>query len=391
MSESNLATMPIGGTGIQLHHEWEKQKELIMRTVAIGLDEDQFRLFMYVAKARNLDPLQRQIHAVVRNTKEGDKWVPKMTIQTGIDGYRSIANRTGTYMPSDKEPRVDGAGGLDLRVTVWVKKFHEKSGQWMEFNATAWYREYVQTYKDNNGKQIPNSMWAKMPINQLTKCAEALALRKGWPEELGQIYTDEEMGQADSSFAQPADTRPSQQNKTQRDVGTLRQSKEPNRGHGNEGTERAGTTQPEMCAECRQINGHAADCKQAKKAAGNTDGKKPSARDQWPTRAGHDPKKHIGFDDALQLFKLETNLGIDEAEMKSFLDKNWKIQNRHTIPQAKFQEILGKMATQYGKNSAAENPDSEPEESESAEDTGERNTSTDGLFDQGGKGWKDPG
>jgi hypothetical protein len=50
----------------------------------------------------------------------------------------------------------------------------------------------VQAKKD--GK--PNSMWAKMACNQLAKCAEALAIRKAFPEDLAGLYAPEEMQQA---------------------------------------------------------------------------------------------------------------------------------------------------------------------------------------------------
>jgi hypothetical protein len=65
--------------------------------------------------------------------------------------------------------------------------------------AIAVYSEFVQLTKEGT----PNSMWRKMPANQLAKCAESLALRRAFPEQLSGLYTSEEMGQADNAHPLP--------------------------------------------------------------------------------------------------------------------------------------------------------------------------------------------
>src|SRR5262249_35392887 len=106
-----------------------------------------------------------------------------MTIQVGIDGFRAIADRTKCYAPSDKPVQFiyDDAKKTLFSATVFVKKFAQ--GTWHEYSGTAVFAEYKQN----------TTMWQSMPHGQLEKCAEAKALRRGWPEQLGQIYISEEM------------------------------------------------------------------------------------------------------------------------------------------------------------------------------------------------------
>jgi phage recombination protein Bet len=340
---------------VQVSREWESQLDLIQRTVAPGLTAEEFALFCHVARVRHLDPLQRQIHAVKRTTWDPEKngYVEKMSLQTGIDGYRSIANRTGLYMPSDRLPLAEDLGKENLRVTCWVKKFSNNDGQWHEFGATAYYREYVQTRKNKVTSKIePNAMWEKMPINQLTKCAEALALRRGWPEELGQIYVDEELPSTEPVYLPPEQHK---QNKTQREMGSLKVSSEPNRGHGNEGTQRV--PEQEICVECRQVNGHTEECKQnpknnAQAASAAQKEQKKSKREVWATQPGHDPAVHIPFDEGIQLFDLQRKLGITDEQIKEFLDREFEIQHRYMIRQDQFQQVLDAVRKTFGKETA---------------------------------------
>lgn len=237
------------------------------------------------------------------------------------------------------------------------------------------------------GKEGP---WKQYPDRMLQMRARGFALRDKFADALRGMAIAEEVSDYNTNV-RPKDIERGSLTTAQQ-LSTMSQSKEPNRGHGNEGTERK---QPEktMCAECRQIDGHADDCKQnPKNKTKKGDKEKVDKRDAWAKQPGHDPKKHIDFDDARQLFETQRNLKLSEEEMHAFLEKEFKIQHRYHIPKDKFQDVLGALARQYGQNSAAEeNLDAEPEESESAEDTGERNTAMDGLFEQGHRSQKDPG
>jgi len=158
---------------------------LITATVAKDATKEELAMFLYVAAKRGLNPLARQIHFVKRGNSG--------TIQTGIDGFRLIAQRTGQYAPSGKPTQfeVSKTGNL-ISATVYGNKI--MNGTAFEFSATAYYDEYVP--KMPNGQVFP--MWQKMPRTMLEKCAESKLLRKGFPEELSGLYSDEEMHQADN-------------------------------------------------------------------------------------------------------------------------------------------------------------------------------------------------
>lgn len=156
----------------------------------LGLDqaeESDLAVFFHTCVRTGLDPFRKQIYMIGRWDNRARR--TRYTIQTGIDGYRVIANRTGTYVGSD-ETWHEGTDGRPHSATVTVRKL--VNGVPFDFSATAHWTEYSQTDKD--GK--PAGLWAKMPHRMLAKCAEALALRKAFPEDLAGIYTDEEMSQA---------------------------------------------------------------------------------------------------------------------------------------------------------------------------------------------------
>lgn len=173
------------------------QVQLLKDTVAKGASDDELRLFLEVCKSKRLDPFGKQIHAVKRWDSTLRREV--MSFQIGIDGFRSLAERSGRYT-GQSAPMWCGLDGewrdvwLSQQPPAAAKMSVYKAGFEQPVTRIALYKEYVQTTKDGG----PNSMWTKMPSNQLAKCAEALALRAAFPEELSGLYTPDEMGQADS-------------------------------------------------------------------------------------------------------------------------------------------------------------------------------------------------
>lgn len=191
-----------------------EQVELVKNTICRGATNDELKLFLTVCHRKGLDPFSRQIHAVRRRQKVDDKWQEVMVIQTGIDGYRLIAERTGEVDGQDG-PYWCGKDGA--WVEVWTEDVNPhaakvvlfRSGRANPFTGVAHWDGYVQRKADGN----PVSRWANDPAGMLAKCAEALALRKAFPQELSGIYTDVEMGQADNPPAAPKAKMPKRKSK----------------------------------------------------------------------------------------------------------------------------------------------------------------------------------
>lgn len=154
---------------------------------------------------KNLSPIQKQIYLIPR--KDSVSGTIRYTYQTAIDGYRTIAERTGVYAGNDDYKFDDNLDEYSMikekrmtPTTATATVYKMIQGQRCSFSATARWEEYFP------GDKL-GFMWKKMPFLMLGKCAEALALRKAFPEALGGIYTDDEMKQADVTTSEPLNPR----------------------------------------------------------------------------------------------------------------------------------------------------------------------------------------
>jgi phage recombination protein Bet len=186
---------------------------LIRRTVASDTSDDEFAIFVHMARALRLDPLRRQVHAFVFNKTDPKK--RRLTLVTSIEGYRAIAARTGNYRPDEDEPSFitdedlrsnDNPAGL---VSCSVKVWQYAHGQWFPVTGTAHWAEFAPmktVWADNKPTDIKaldrSGRWGDMPFLMLAKCAEAQALRKAWPEDLANTFVGEEVDRARADILQ---------------------------------------------------------------------------------------------------------------------------------------------------------------------------------------------
>ena len=198
------------GTGLTIRAEqdwWDDKQLATLRSLGISeVSNADLAVFLHVCKRTGLDPFARQIHMIERRQKDRNgNWRSKWTIQTGIDGLRLIgrraANERGEEIstPAPQWAHEDGtwrdmwvkAWGYPLAARVTVRR----GGA--EFTAVAMFEEYAQR---SNGDLT--AMWKNRPAGMIAKCAEALALRQAFPQDLAGLYSDDEMHQADNTAAQ---------------------------------------------------------------------------------------------------------------------------------------------------------------------------------------------
>lgn len=141
----------------------------LRNTVAPGLTDSEFALFAEIVKSTGLNPVTKEVWAI----KAGGR----LQLMTGINGFLRIANSHPMFDGMEVEFEKDGD-----RIVAATAKVYRKDRRFPAV-ATAFMAEY--------GKPTP--IWKQMPSVMLAKCAKSLAIREAFVQELGGLYTQEEM------------------------------------------------------------------------------------------------------------------------------------------------------------------------------------------------------
>ena len=160
----------------------DDQKKLVFNTVAKDLSRADQALFEAVCLSSGLDPLRKEVYAVVRSGK--------MSIQTGIDGYLKLANQTKELNGMEVLFYDDQGNESE----VWIKRTPPaaclvrvyRKGADYPFTASCRFDAYSQS----------NNMWKKFPETMLAKATTTLALRRGFADVIAGIASADEMDQA---------------------------------------------------------------------------------------------------------------------------------------------------------------------------------------------------
>ena len=169
-----------------------QQWNALKRILYADASDESVALVLDYCKARGLDPMKRPVWIVQVNGRE--------TIWEGIASLRITAARTGQYAGQDEAifgPDVTGhVGQCQVRYPEWCKitVYRLVGTHRVAFSARLYWLETFRGTKDGT----PNHMWRGRPMHMLEKCTEAAALRKAFPEELGNLPIEAEAGCAES-------------------------------------------------------------------------------------------------------------------------------------------------------------------------------------------------
>ncbi len=152
-----------------------------LRNEYFQLTDDEFDAFVEQAERLELDPFCRQIYAVKKENG-------RMQVLCTIDGLRIAAERSGKY--AGQTPAV-WCGSDGIWKDVWLEKTPPAACKIGVMRSDFSQPLYAVARFDSYNQGT--SYWTSMPDIMISKCAEALALRRAFPARLSGCYSDAEI------------------------------------------------------------------------------------------------------------------------------------------------------------------------------------------------------
>lgn len=183
-------------TAIAQHDEADVRLAL-QTSIYPGASPGSIDMVLAYCRAAGLDPMQKPVHIVPM--WDGKNRTMRDVVMPGIGLYRIQAARSGQFAGmSEPEfgPMVtERVGNRDVTFPEWCKVTAYRqlpSGHIAEFTAVEYWLENYAIKGGKEQDQSPNAMWTKRVRGQISKCAQAQALRMAFPE-IGAAPTAEEM------------------------------------------------------------------------------------------------------------------------------------------------------------------------------------------------------
>jgi len=160
----------------EINTELQKQEiqNVLLSTTFKGLSLANMKTAMFEGMSRGFsfkDFLEKNIYAI----PYGNGY----SLINSIDYSRKIGMRSGVVGVS--EPTYEMDGDTIISCSIIVKR--KIDGYIGEFAAKVYFKEYT----------TGRNLWVSKPRTMIAKVAEMHALRKACPEELAQVYVEEEM------------------------------------------------------------------------------------------------------------------------------------------------------------------------------------------------------
>lgn len=171
MTELNIEVI---NKEISTHLANKETANALLKTTFKGLQEVVMKQAIMEGMIRGFtfrDFLQKNLYAV--------PFAGGYSLITSIDFARKIGMKNG--MCGKSEPTYEEKDGAIISCTVTIKR---KIGDYIgDYTAKVYFSEY------STGRQL----WSSKPRTMIAKVAEMHALRSAFPEDLSQIYTEEEL------------------------------------------------------------------------------------------------------------------------------------------------------------------------------------------------------